>query len=70
MKENDFQISLGRKIASLRKQKGYTQVEFAKVLKLHKQNFNKLELGKTNPTVATLNKIVYFLDIPLKTLFD
>jgi transcriptional regulator with XRE-family HTH domain len=37
---------------------------------MQKQNLNKLELGKTNPTIATLRKIANALNFPLKKIFD
>jgi len=70
MIQADFQIKLGQQIAKLRKQKMFSQVEFAYMLDKEKQNLNKIEKGKTNPTSWTLYKIAELLDVPVAKLFD
>ena len=70
MKQADFQIKLGQQIAKLRKQKMISQVEFAYMLDKEKQNFNRIEKGKTNPTVWTLQQIAKLLEVPIQKLFD
>jgi DNA-binding XRE family transcriptional regulator len=66
----EFQIKLGQQIAKLRKQKRFTQVEFAYMLDKEKQNYNKLEKGKTNPTSWTLYKIAELLEVSVGELFE
>jgi DNA-binding XRE family transcriptional regulator len=70
MQQNDFQIKLGKQIARLRKQKKISQVDFAYMLDKDKQNFNRIEKGKTNPTSWTLYKIAELLEVPVQKLFD
>ena len=70
MQQKQFQIKLGLQIAKLRKQKKFTQVEFAYMLDKEKQNYNKLEKGKTNPTSFTLYKIAELLEVSMGDLFD
>lgn len=70
MQKNEFQIKLGQQIAKLRKQKIFSQVDFAYMLDKEKQNFNKIEKGKANPTSWTLFKIAELLEIPIQKLFD
>jgi len=70
MQQKEFQIKLGQQIAKLRKQKMISQVDFAYMLDKEKQNYNKIEKGKTNPTSWTLYKISELLDIPIQKLFD
>ncbi len=70
MQQEEFQIKLGQQIAKLRKQKKLTQVEFAYMLDKEKQNYNKLEKGKTNPTSWTLYKIAELLGVSIGDLFN
>jgi DNA-binding XRE family transcriptional regulator len=70
MQQNEFQIKLGKQIARLRKQKKISQVDFAYMLDKDKQNFNRIEKGKTNPTSWTLYKIAELLEVPVQKLFD
>lgn len=69
MQQKDFQIQLGKRIAQLRKQKKLSQVDFAYMLDKEKQNYNKIEKGKSNPTIWTLHKIAETLEIPITELF-
>jgi putative transcriptional regulator len=70
MQQKDFQILLGKRIAQLRKSKNYSQVEFAYMLDREKQNYNKIEKGKANPTAWTLLNIAKLLDVPVGELFN
>ena len=70
MQQKDFQISLGKRIAQLRKRKQISQVEFAYMLDKEKQNYNKIERGRTNPTSWTLQKIAILLNVPIQELFN
>ena len=69
MQQKDFQILLGKRIAALRKNKKFSQVEFAYMLDKEKQNYNKIEKGKTNPTAWTLMQIAKLLEVPVGDLF-
>lgn len=70
MQQKDFQILLGRRIKALRKSKQFSQVEFAYMLDKEKQNYNKIENGKTNPTAWTLMQIANLLEVPVGELFN
>jgi putative transcriptional regulator len=70
MQQKEFQLKLGKQIAKLRKQKKISQVDFAYMLDKEKQNFNRIEKGKTNPTVWTLQQIAKLLEVPIQKLFD
>jgi DNA-binding XRE family transcriptional regulator len=70
MQQKEFQIKLGQQIAKLRKQKKLSQVDFAYMLDKEKQNYNKIEKGKSNTTSWTLYKIAELLNVPLQKLFD
>ena len=70
MEQKEFQLKLGKQIAVLRKAKNITQVDFAYMLDMEKQNFNRIEKGRTNPTSWTLQQIATLLEIPIQRLFD
>jgi DNA-binding XRE family transcriptional regulator len=70
MRKDEFQIKLGQQIAKLRKQKKISQVDFAYMLDKEKQNYNKIEKGKSNTTSWTLYRIADLLKIPVQQLFD
>lgn len=70
MQQKEFQIKLGQQIAKLRKEKRISQVDFAYMLNKEKQNYNKIEKGKANPTSWNLYKIAELLEVPVQKLFD
>jgi DNA-binding XRE family transcriptional regulator len=70
MQQKEFQLKLGKQIAKLRKQKKISQVNFAYMLDMEKQNFNRIENGRTNPTSWTLQQIAVLLEVPIQRLFD
>ena len=70
MNKITFQKKLGKHIAMLRAEKGLSQVEFGYAIEMERQNVNRLENGRTNPTAYTLKKIAMALEIPLSKIFD
>jgi transcriptional regulator with XRE-family HTH domain len=70
MEKEKFQKRLGKHIATLRREKGLSQIEFGYLLEMEKQNVNRLENGRTNPTAYTLKKVAETLEIPLSKIFD
>lgn len=70
MQQKDLQLKIGKQITKLRKQKKISQVNFAYMLDKDKQNLNRLEKGKTNVTIGTLNQIAKLLEVPIQKLFD
>lgn len=70
MEEKEFQIRLGKQIAKLRKEKNISQVDFAYMLEKEKQNLNRIEKGKTNPTIWSLYEIASLLEVPIEKLFE
>jgi transcriptional regulator with XRE-family HTH domain len=70
MEKAKFQKNLGKHIATLRREKGLSQIEFGYLIEIEKQNINRIENGRTNPTAFTLNKIAEALQIPRSKVFD
>ena len=68
MTDEEYLIKLGKKIARLRKEKRWTQAEFAIKLNTHRTNVTRIELGNVNSTINILRKIAYQLEIKLNEL--
>ena len=60
--------TLGQKIAYLRKKKGVSQREFAKVLGLSQSAIAQYERDVTEPDIQTLKRISKFFDVSIDFL--
>ncbi|OGL43893.1 MAG: hypothetical protein A2149_06205 [Candidatus Schekmanbacteria bacterium RBG_16_38_11] len=56
--ENEFFKTVANKIKAVRKQKGITQSQLAKKLKISQQLISRIENGTQNISLFTLRKIV------------
>ena len=61
---------LGLRIRSIRKERGLTQIELAYRCNMEPSNLNRIEAGRTNPTVRSLTLIANGLGIKLSALFE
>lgn len=61
---------IGKRIKMLRKVHEISQQDLAAKCNFEKSNMSRIEAGRVNSTVATLNKIAHALNIPLKEIFD
>lgn len=68
MNEKKYLIELGKKIAELRKKKGWTQLEFAEKLKIQRTALTRIELGNVNSTISALINISKTLGITIDEL--
>ncbi|MDV2687574.1 helix-turn-helix transcriptional regulator, partial [Alkalihalophilus lindianensis] len=60
---------IGKKIAELRKQKGYTLSELAEKTKISKSYLSNIERNlNKNPSLAIIKRIAKVLDVDLMTL--
>ena len=70
-KANDeFRRKLGVRIARLRADRGMSQRKFALVLELDRVTLNRIESGRGNPTLDTLERIAAGLGISLPELLE
>lgn len=60
----------GRRLASLRKERGLSQQELAKGLGVKLSLVAYYERRAKNPTLEVANKIARFFDVPISTLLD
>ena len=66
---SSFLLSVGLRINTLRKEKGYTLADLGDNIGLDKSNVHRLEQGK-NFTLDTLIKIAGFLEVHPKDILD
>ncbi len=69
MSENSLQIIVGKNIQKIRESKGISQQELAAKCNFEKSNMSRLEAGRVNPTLSTLEKVAKALDVSLAELF-
>lgn len=70
MSDNSLQINVGKNIQKLRELKGISQQVLAAKCNFEKSNMSRLEAGRVNPTLSTLEKVANALDITLSELFN
>ena len=63
--EKQYLINLGCRIRETRKAKGMVQQELSAMCNSEKASLSRIESGKTNATMLTLQKIATVLEIPL-----
>jgi DNA-binding XRE family transcriptional regulator len=66
---NDLLDYLGKRIRDLRKEKGFSQEEFAFQCNLDRTYISDIELGKRNVSIINLSNIADALGVPLFKLF-
>jgi DNA-binding XRE family transcriptional regulator len=69
MNDMDLQIKIGEKIRTIRLQKKMTQNDLAIACDFEKASMSRIESGRANPTVRTLNRISKALEIKIGDLF-
>lgn len=67
--ERDFFVSLGERIASLRKVHNITQVQLAEALGVSQQTIQAYEVGRRRIPVSALPIVARTLVVPLEELF-
>ena len=61
---------IGQKIKLLRLEQKISQQDLAAACNFEKSNLARIESGRTNPTVGTLEKISQALNVPISKLFE
>ena len=69
MSENSLQIIVGKNIKKVREVKGISQQVLAAKCNFEKSNMSRLEAGRVNPTLATLEKVALALGVNIIELF-
>lgn len=68
--EQQFLKSFGKRLASIRKQKGITQEKLADLIEVHRTYIGFIEQGKRNPSISNVYKIAKALKVSLKELLE
>lgn len=63
---------IGKRIQEIRLSKGYSQVDLVGRIEgsIDTTNISRIESGRTNPTIYTLNRIAEALEVPLSQITD
>ena len=61
---------LGKRIALMRKERGFSQAQLAEAIDVAPETISRLERGVSVPSVSTLEDIVEALNITLKDIFE
>lgn len=69
MPDNSLQIKVGKRIQELREAKGISQQDLAAKCNFEKSNMSRLEAGRVNPTLSTLEKVALALEVKITEIF-
>jgi transcriptional regulator with XRE-family HTH domain len=67
--EQKFLTNFGKRLASVRKQKGMTQEKLAELVDVHRTYIGFIEQGKRNPSIGNIHKIAKSLKVSLDEFF-
>lgn len=70
MKSNECVMKFGKRVSSLRMEKGITQEELSFRSGLNRTYVGEIERGEKNASVVTIDKLAKGLNVRLKELFD
>ena len=62
-KDEQYLLKIGDNIRAARKQRGYSQEEFAEIAGFSRSYYTEIETGKRNVSVLNLMKIMEALDV-------
>ncbi|MFA9190605.1 helix-turn-helix transcriptional regulator [Flavobacterium sp. FZUC8N2.13] len=68
--ENSLQIKVGKRIQEIRIEKNISQQDLAARCNFEKSNMSRLEAGRANATLSTLEIVAKALDINIIELFN
>jgi transcriptional regulator with XRE-family HTH domain len=63
-------MNIAEQIKSIRKNKGFSQQEIADKLAINRVQYNRIETGKSDPTMNILQRIANALDINVVEFFE
>jgi transcriptional regulator with XRE-family HTH domain len=69
VKKEELARKVGKRIVQIREKKGWSQSDLARVCLKDRQSIERIESGKTNPTLFTLYGIASALEVSLTDLF-
>ena len=69
MDYDDLNVQIGQLLKDLREDRGWSLREFGLVIGMNKTYLGDIELGKRNPSINSLEKIVAGYDLTVKEFF-
>jgi transcriptional regulator with XRE-family HTH domain len=66
----DAITDVGLRIAEIRRARGWTQQEVASAAAMRPSDYQRIEAGKRNVTLRSLERVATALGVPLRRLFD
>lgn len=69
MDDQVFLSILGKRIAQVRKEKGFSQLDLGTEIDMEKSNLSAIENGRQNPSTLTLKRIADALDVKVVDFF-
>jgi len=63
-------MEIAEQIKKIRKEKGLSQLEVADKLSMNRVQYNRIETGKSDPTMNVLQRIANVLDINVVEFFE
>lgn len=70
MSNDSLQVKVGQQIQKLRESKGLSQQDLAAKCNFEKSNMSRLEAGRVNPTLSTIDKVAKALEVPVFEIFN
>lgn len=67
--KDEFTKLLGIRLKELRKQRGFTQEEFAELLEIDPKHLSRIECGKTQPSLNLLKNAAVIFNIKINDFF-
>lgn len=61
---------VGKNISTIRRSKGYSQLDVCAIISMEKSNLSSIENGRQNPATLTLKKIADAIDVEVKMFFE
>lgn len=68
--EESLQIKVGKRIQEIRVEKNISQQDLAARCNFEKSNMSRLEAGRANATLSTLEVVAKALEVNIKELFN
>lgn len=66
----DICVKVGRRVRRLRTERGISQIALADQAELTRSNLSRIENGRAEPGIRTLERIARALNVDVRDLFD
>lgn len=70
MTDQEFLVKMGRSIAKVRKEKGFSQNALCDIINMDKPNLSAIENGRQNASSLTLKRIADAIEVEVSVFFS